>query len=205
MTRLSGPIQTETQSQVVTPAWLVSLGVTGGSGTYDLCAYDADITWGGKTYTHTSFTIQPLDERQDGSITTIQAAFSLDEQDFLTVLQTRANYVWKPMTITLVLIDDTGTPLTDAVYAWKGYMTTRNIAQGDREAQIQIVGQDWMCRLGETGRIRFDDASQEGRASGDTFFKDMPGLQGQHITWIGKKIPTTGGVISGTGKPFGPP
>lgn len=192
MTRLSGTTATETQSQVVRPVWLVSMGITGGTGTYDLCAFDRDITWGATTYKHTSFVIQPMQEREDGSIASQSVSFALGEQDLATVLGTEANYVWKSLDITLVLVDDTGSPLADAVYAWKGYMTARSVQQAEGSGSIQVVGQDQNSLLGQTGRIRFDDVSQQARASGDTFFAAMPGLQGQHVLWMG-----TNGVLSG--------
>lgn len=187
MSRLNGTTLSETQSQVVKPAWLVSMAIANGTGTYDLCAYDADVTWGGKTYTHTAFTVQPMEERQDGTVATQQIVFSIGEQDLATVLGTEANYVWKALDITLVMIDQaTGQPMTDAVYAWAGYMTSKSSSQKDWSGTISVIGQDWFSLLDQTGRIRFDNVSQQARNPGDTFFAAMPGLQGQHVHWMSK-------------------
>lgn len=193
MSRISGATETEATGSVVTPAWLVNMGIKNGNGVYTLCAYDADITFGGTTYKRAPFTIQALEEREDGAISSQQIVFSLDEQDLVSVLATEANYVWQPLDITLVLIDrDTGSPLADPVYKWIGYMVSKATAQNANSGTISIIGQDWLSILGHTGRVRFDDVSQQARSAGDTFFSQMPGLQGQHVIWMGASVSANG-------------
>lgn len=198
MTRLAGSSLTESQTPVIRVASLVQLGITGGTGTYNFTDFDSDLTVGSVTYKPAAFSLSSIEERDDSTTTMRRVTLGLGEQDLATVLNDPPNYVWKSMKIIDAMVQDDGTVLTTGT--WVGFMTSRSISQGDGSGAIQITGQDWFSILGKTGTVRFDSVSQKQRApsidvagDADTFFDNMPGLKGQHITWMGKTHGSTGG------------
>lgn len=182
MSRFDTAYQTQVESNVIRPAWMLRLDMPSGVLAYSSWVKSFD--YGGDTYAPKGIGFDSIFEGADLNSHEMHVMLPGTDADLVSQFIVD-DYHWRDANLYLGLLDSDHNMIDTLYSAWAGRISYATITLGKAQNQIEVICEDLTADLQRQCTTTFTSPCQKRRYSGDTFFDPILTLKGKKVIWGG--------------------